>query len=132
MNTTRIDQINIGLIIVSLTAAFLLPFQLFLFSYAVLGPLHYLTEIAWLKKHQYFLSGEKDHYLLFSLGILIFLNAYVFSWSGSYGSALIYFAFLSTLTMVLLKSVTERALAFFAIFISISYRDYRRTYINFI
>ncbi|MEZ4720470.1 MAG: hypothetical protein R2813_01170 [Flavobacteriales bacterium] len=48
------DALNIVLIIVSLVLAFLMPFSLFLFSYAILGPLHYLTEINWLNEKKYF------------------------------------------------------------------------------
>lgn len=36
----------------------MLPFKLFLFSYAILGPLHYLTEINWLRNKNYFIPGE--------------------------------------------------------------------------
>jgi hypothetical protein len=38
----------------SCVLAFRFPFELFLFSYAVLGPLHYLTEISWLHDRKYF------------------------------------------------------------------------------
>ena len=56
MNSKQIDLVNIGLILVSLWIAIKLPFELFLFSYAVLGPLHYLTEINWLKEKKYFVK----------------------------------------------------------------------------
>lgn len=55
MKESRIDLLNIGLMLVSLMAACLIPFELFLFSYAVLGPLHYLTEIQWLWGRSFFL-----------------------------------------------------------------------------
>ena len=35
-------------------AAIVAPFHVFLFAYAVLGPLHYLTEISWLHDRNYF------------------------------------------------------------------------------
>jgi hypothetical protein len=58
--------------------AFFLPFELFLFSYAILGPLHYLTEIGWLHQRNYFSTGKRDYYMLIFLGLLvtfaIFLN----------------------------------------------------------
>ncbi len=57
--TSRIDIINIGLVILSLIIAFKLPFKLFLFSYAILGPLHYLTEINWLDDRNYFSKANK-------------------------------------------------------------------------
>jgi hypothetical protein len=50
----QINYLNIGLMAVSCVCAFAIPFELFLFSYAVLGPLHYLTEISWLHDRSYF------------------------------------------------------------------------------
>lgn len=50
----RLDRINAGLMVASAAAALAAPFHLFLFSYAILGPLHYLTEISWLHDRQYF------------------------------------------------------------------------------
>lgn len=49
-----INSLNIGLMIISCLAAYALPFELFLFSYAVLGPLHYMTQICWLHDRAYF------------------------------------------------------------------------------
>jgi len=49
-----IERLNAALMVVSCIAAFLAPFHLFLFAYAVLGPLHYLTEISWLHDRDYF------------------------------------------------------------------------------
>lgn len=75
--SSRIDYINIGLILISFAAAFMLPFEVFLFSYAVLGPLHYLTEIGWLHQRQYFTTGKKDYWILILLCALLSLT-YVF------------------------------------------------------
>ncbi|PNW29055.1 hypothetical protein [Formosa algae] len=65
MNTKRVDVLNIFLIIISLITAIMLPFKLFLFSYAFLGPLHYLTEITWLRDKNYFLTAHKNWALVF-------------------------------------------------------------------
>ena len=51
-----INYANIGLMLLSAAAAYAFPFELFLLSYAVLGPLHYLTEISWLHDRQYFVK----------------------------------------------------------------------------
>jgi hypothetical protein len=56
----QINYLNIGLMIVSCVAAYIFPFELFLFSYAVLGPLHYLTEISWLHERDYFADRGKN------------------------------------------------------------------------
>jgi hypothetical protein len=50
----RINDVNSALMVLSCIAAYAFPFELFLFSYAVLGPLHYLTEISWLHDRGYF------------------------------------------------------------------------------
>ncbi|MES2961153.1 MAG: hypothetical protein V4694_02095 [Pseudomonadota bacterium] len=57
--------------IISAILALLLPFELFLISYAILGPLHYLTEIFWLHKKQYFVPRKKDYFLLLTVSIII-------------------------------------------------------------
>ena len=54
MTDVRVNYLNVGLIAASCAAAYAWPFELFLFSYAVLGPAHYLTEIAWLHDRHYF------------------------------------------------------------------------------
>lgn len=52
--SARVDISNMVLIVASAILAWLLPFQLFVASYVVLGPLHYLTEIGWLHGKSYF------------------------------------------------------------------------------
>ena len=58
VSVDQVNYLNIGLMIVSCIAAFLFPFELFLISYAVLGPLHYLTEISWLHDRNYFTEAK--------------------------------------------------------------------------
>lgn len=53
------DRINILLVVLSLVLAIALPFELFLFSYAVLGPLHYLTQLHWLREKRFFLDAKR-------------------------------------------------------------------------
>jgi hypothetical protein len=71
----KIDVLNIILIIISLVIAVVLPFKLFLFSYAVLGPLHYLTEINWLKDKSYFVSSNSKWIKVFLI-ITILISLY--------------------------------------------------------
>ena len=62
-----INHVNIGLILLSFAIALYLPFELFLFAYAILGPGHYLTEISWLHKRHFFTKGSYDAWLLAGL-----------------------------------------------------------------
>lgn len=72
INYNRINYLNIGLMLLSCIVAFFVPFELFLFSYAVLGPLHYLTEIGWLHKKNYYTKGKYDFLALVGLSLLVF------------------------------------------------------------
>lgn len=58
MKRLSIDQVNIVLMLLSCAAAYAVPFELVLVSYAFLGPAHYLTEISWLHDRTYF-TGSK-------------------------------------------------------------------------
>jgi hypothetical protein len=77
MDSTKINYLNIGLIIVSCIVAFFIPFQLFLFSYGVLGPLHYLTEIGWLHKKNYFTKGKYDFTFLIAICALLLYYSFI-------------------------------------------------------
>ncbi len=83
LQENKINYLNIGLIILSIFAAFVMPFETFLFAYAFLGPLHYLTEISWLHDRQYFSKGKYDFIPLLIIGIVItydyFASKYGFS-----------------------------------------------------
>ena len=58
--TTQIDIFNLGLLFVSFLLAYLLPFRVFLYGFAILGPLHYLTEINWLNSKSYFIPNKRN------------------------------------------------------------------------
>ena len=49
MSKLNIDGLQLFLMLASLLVAFIVPFRLFFLVYAVLGPIHYLTEINWLR-----------------------------------------------------------------------------------
>jgi hypothetical protein len=119
-NSSGINQLNIGLMLASCLAAMLLPFQLFLFSYAILGPAHYLTEISWLHKRHFFTKGRHDYWLLVALAAL-FVTVVFLSGSSAFSASLgpervkitstiTFFAFGSALVFMLTDRVWHRAL----------------------
>ena len=75
VNTQKIDLLNIYLIVASLIIALVLPFKLFLFSYAILGPLHYLTEIVWLNEKKFFTPANRNWAVTFVL-LTILISIY--------------------------------------------------------
>jgi len=56
----------------------MLPFELFLFGYAVLGPLHYLTETNWIIDKNYFVVNNYWKYLVV-FGALVYSVPYIVS-----------------------------------------------------
>jgi hypothetical protein len=45
----RTDAVHLGLMLLALGMTYLVPFELLLLSYVILGPAHYTTEISWLR-----------------------------------------------------------------------------------
>ncbi|HEY1612064.1 MAG TPA: hypothetical protein VGF97_00040 [Rhizomicrobium sp.] len=77
----RADLIHLGLLLVSLAMAYVLPFELLLLSYIVLGPAHYFTEISWLHDRSYFMPTRIFAIVLAAaaLGGMFIAHPY---WSG--------------------------------------------------
>lgn len=129
LNTTQIDKLNIGLMVVSLALAYLLPFELFLFAYAVLGPLHYLTEISWLHQKNYYIPNIKKYLWVFPvlatlLTLLLIANEWG-EWLGiqvpsewsTYGTNIIFFLFAISFVLIILKKKWQKIAGFIAIFV---------------
>ena len=137
MNTNQLNYLNMGLMILSCVVAFIIPFELFLFSYAILGPLHYLTEISWLHKRQCFSPGKKDFIILGIFALLITIPNIVpfvyFKWGpkdidgnmiitedvndfmmhlGNSVPALIFMAFAGSAVLILTKDTMKRVIGF--------------------
>jgi hypothetical protein len=71
---TTVEYINIGLMLLALIVASAIPFELFLFAYAVLGPLHYATEISWLYDRRFFAPRRTDALPLVAGALVITLG----------------------------------------------------------
>jgi hypothetical protein len=75
------DAIHLGLMLLAFAAAYLVPFELLLLAYVVLGPAHYFTEISWLHDRSYFLPhrGIAAALVILAIGAALIDNA---SWFG--------------------------------------------------
>jgi hypothetical protein len=75
------DAAHLGLMLAALGLTYLVPFELLLLSYVVLGPAHYATEISWLHDRKYFLPRRGIALVLALVAIVAALidNA---SWFG--------------------------------------------------
>lgn len=79
-NRESVERVNVVLMVIACAAAFVAPFHLFLLAYAILGPLHYLTEISWLHDREYFAprKGARRWWLaLVGAAMLVLLYGYV-------------------------------------------------------
>ena len=119
LSTDQINHLNIGLMILSCAVAFKYPFELFVFSYAVLGPLHYLTEISWLHDRNYFVQPGKRKrdkrrmrawLILVAVAMLVLLFGFVMekvlhqTITTKWEIALFYLVFVTALLVTLVKS----------------------------
>ena len=121
--TVTVDIINIFLIVVSFTVALKIPFSLFLMAYAILGPMHYLTEIFWLDKQSYFLINKKDYRWLVITGVIatgIMLTRYIPSavqnnflkyHNATLFNGLIFLSFVLAIIYTLFKQTSKRIIA---------------------
>ena len=140
MTANQVNYLNIGLMILSCIIAFIIPFELFLFSYAILGPLHYLTEISWLHKRHCFSPGKKDFIILGIFALLITIPNILPHFYGLWGPkdtdgklimteevnnflvstgkavpALIFVSFAGSALLILAKSTIKRVVGFILI-----------------
>ncbi|OYU80173.1 MAG: hypothetical protein CFE23_10665 [Flavobacterium sp. BFFFF1] len=115
MIRNNIDLVNIVLMVLSMAVAVFIPFELFLFVYAVLGPLHYLTEINWLHGRNYFLTRKNDYFFIFFfIGLLLVTS--IFQLKG-YSPLLIFTTFFGSLALLFFESRTKRFLALIGILV---------------
>ena len=136
----RLDYVNIGLLIFSCILAFIMPFELFLFAYGVLGPLHYLTEISWLHDKNYYATNKRDVILLIIISLFLTvtnLKQYIgladFEIEYKWINRAIYVAFASSLffafiknnvykivgviVVILLSAISDEHMLFFSMFL---------------
>ncbi|WP_299885835.1 hypothetical protein [uncultured Lacinutrix sp.] len=112
MNSLNIDKLNLVLILLSFSLACFLPFELFLFGYAFLGPLHYLTETNWIADKNYFVINKNWKYLVLCAAI-IYSVPYIFSLP-------IFSKFLNESIIIFLTNTVVRYTNFVLFFVLIS------------
>jgi hypothetical protein len=108
MNPTQLNRINyynLLAMLVSACLAVLIPFELVLLSYAILGPAHYLTEISWLKERQFFTPKKYDYLWLIPVIIITLLLKLPFA-------NLLYYTFGLSFILLVVKGRLKQLLAF--------------------
>lgn len=113
MTTNAINLVNAGLMILASALAFVLPFQVFLFAYAVLGPLHYLTQISWLHDRGYFARRRSDALVLLGFTIAALVASYTTADPGESvrrAAPFVCLAFATAVVMAFSSSVMTRVM----------------------
>jgi hypothetical protein len=100
------DATHLGLMLVALGLTYLVPFELLLLSYVILGPAHYATEISWLHDRKYFMPQRGIAVALAVLALVAALieNASLFGfvmWAAFVGCMILATAKTALQTMVL-------------------------------
>jgi len=85
--------------------AIIIPFELLLLSYAVLGPAHYLTEISWLNGRQFFTLKKYDFPLIAAVVVITLLLKLP-------NANLIFYTFGLSFILLVVKESVNRLLAF--------------------
>lgn len=108
ISSEKIHHINSGLIILSCLIAIYVPFELFLFSYSILGPLHYLTEIGWLHQKGYFTKNKNDYWVLVLACLIFFYWNYFPPKNTTLISDLLFFSLITSVSLVWVKKWFHR------------------------
>lgn len=128
----NLGALNIGLMLGCLSLAFAWPMEWFLLCYAVLGPLHYFSEIAWLKGRQYFSLKKYDAWWLAILAIMVFAMQFFIPSLATFSAVIIAFGFLLALVLVLFSKPLHRGIGVAAIMLSILlFSDFRWYFVFF-
>lgn len=94
-----------------LALAFIAPFEAFVFSFALLSPLHYFTEISWLHQKQYFAPKKWDFLPLLLLVVALVAVRFVVPGLGSYSSSIVALGFLFAFVFVAFPKGKSRLIA---------------------
>ena len=128
---SKINFLNIGLMLITAVFSFFLPFETFLLAYAFLGPLHYLTEISWLHDRQYFTKGKYDFVPLLLIGVALSYAAFAKDFEFNIDfykefvalnlfDKLLVLALFSSLLFAFVKNLVVKIIAILFIFIFVS------------
>lgn len=108
---------NTVLILISYVLAYLMPFELFIVTYAILGPLHYLTEIPWLNRKGYFIQSSVQSWWFWVLAIAATVVSLM---HVVYGFAYVSFIALGSALVMVLTANTVKRVAGIALVMALS------------
>src|ERR1700761_1153527 len=103
MNLT--NYYNIAAMLAASCLALVMPFELVLLSYAILGPGHYLTEISWLNGRQFFTPKKYDILIIIAVAAIAFLLRVPYAY-------IVFYLFGLAFILLITQRIVYRLLAF--------------------
>ena len=103
--SSRINYYNIAAMLAASCLAILVPFELVLLSYAILGPGHYLTEISWLNGRQFFTPKKYDILIIIGVAATAFLLRAPYAY-------VVFYLFGLAFILLVTQNIAYRLLAF--------------------
>jgi hypothetical protein len=126
----RSQRADLVALVVSAVAAYVAPLQVFLFAFIVLGPLHYLTEMAWLQKKRFYLTNSVVSTRLY---VFVAIAAAVLSLSGAVLKRDLWFWTVGAMLLLSLSVLVRKVYAMAAIAVAaIVIACFLRTWVFFI
>src|ERR1700733_6802233 len=105
MTNDHLNYYNIAAMLAASCLAVVMPFELVLLSYAILGPGHYLTEISWLNGRQFFTPKKYDIFIIIAVAAIAFLLRLPYAF-------IVFYLFGLAFILLVAQSIIYRLLAF--------------------
>ena len=105
MTNDQLNYYNIAAMLAASCLALLIPFELVLLSYAILGPGHYLTEISWLNGRQFFTPKKYDILIVIAVAAAAFLLKLPYAY-------IVFYLFGLAFILLVAQNIVYRILAF--------------------
>jgi hypothetical protein len=120
----RLNFLNLACMILAAVLAVMLPLDLFLVAYAVLGPAHYLTELNWLHRRRYFVQRPLAVWALVGVGgglalanLLLDTHPVAPTWLLTTGASSVFVLTLGLATLAFVQLPWPRAVVFTALLV---------------
>ncbi len=125
---SRLEQINILLMMLCALSAYFIPFETFVWSFALLSPLHYFSEISWLHGKKYYLNHHWEAGLLALLALLLLAIRFDLVEAHFLIASLLAFGFFMSFVFVITNSWWKRMIGALGVLLFIVLTSHFRWY----
>jgi len=117
MSSKQIDYLNIGLMLLTTALAFVWPLEQLVLANILLAPVHYLTELAWLEKRNFFIDHRRDIIVLATLAgfwfvSMLLIHTKYYPWANDWYQGLSGYFFFPVLDLIRVSNASFMFMAF--------------------